>query len=139
MAGERGDEVGGRGRGEHDEVTRLAVLGQHARGVGLHELDQLRRGELAGAAHRLDGPSPREMRGGAHHGHEGQALAHEVVEPVEEALAGQRPPSVEEPLGVHGRAQDEAARPRSRVRSRSTNTAARDAGASRRADPSPLW
>ncbi len=92
-------------------MTRLTVLGQHTGGVGLHELHQLRRGELAGATHRLDVPSPREVRGDAHHRHEGQALAHEVVEPVHEALAGQRPPPVEEPLGVHGRTQHEAAGP----------------------------
>ncbi len=106
---ERGDEVRGRGGGEHDEVTGLAVLGQHARRVGLHELHQLGGGELAGAAHRLHLPSPGEVRGGTHHRHEGEALAHEVVEPVEDALAGQRPPPLEEPLGMHGRAQHEAA------------------------------
>ena len=92
-------------------MPRLAMFGQHPRGVGLDELGQLGSRQLSGATHGVDGPASRETRGGTHHGHKGQALPHEVVEPVDEALPGQRPPAVEEPLGVHGRAQDESTRP----------------------------
>ncbi len=109
QGGEGRDEVHGGGGGEHEHVALVAVGGEHPGGIGLHQLGQLGSGQLSGPAHRLDVPAAHEVRCQADHGHEGEALAHEVVQAVEEALTGKRPSPVEQALGVHGRAQDEPA------------------------------
>ena len=108
--GERGDEIRRRGRGQHDQMAGLAVLGQHSRGIGW--TNSTNSGAASSPAHHgLDRPAPGETRRSTHHGHEGQALAHEVVEAVQQPLARQRSATLEQPFGVHGGAQHETARP----------------------------
>ena len=87
------------------------MAGQHGGGVGLDQVGQVGGGPLSGPADGVDVPPAGEAGGGPDHGHEGEALTLEVVEPVEEALARQRGAAVEETLGAHGGAEDEAAGP----------------------------
>ena len=100
--GQGGDEIQGRRGGQHDPEALGSVGLEGFEGPGLDQVDEGLDGALAGPAGGVGRPAPHVPGGGPGQPDGGQRLPEPVVEPVQEALAGDVAPFAEDPLGHHG-------------------------------------